>query len=86
MYRIEIAKRARRQLVKLHPQAQARLESAIDRLQHWPVRGKLISKLKGPLAGLYRLRAGDYRAFFAVDEDSQRILVERVAHRKDAYK
>jgi mRNA interferase RelE/StbE len=33
----------------------------------------------------YRLRAGDYRVLFEI-EDNSRIVVYRVCHRREAYK
>jgi len=40
--------------------------------------------LKGPFAGLRKLRAGDYRVIFAVL--GQDVLVLRIGHRRDIYK
>ena len=40
--------------------------------------------LKGELAGLFRLRVGDYRVIYARTKEG--VLVLRIAHRKDAYR
>ena len=40
--------------------------------------------LKGPFAGLRKLRAGDYRVIFAIL--GQDVLVLRIGHRRDIYK
>ena len=40
--------------------------------------------LKGPFAGLRKLRVGDYRIIFAVFE--QEVLILRIGHRRDIYK
>jgi len=40
--------------------------------------------LKGPFAGLRKLRTGDYRVIFAVL--GQDVLVLRIGHRRDIYK
>lgn len=35
---------------------------------------------------LYRIRVGDYRVIYAVDEDNQQVIVHYVRHRRDAYR
>lgn len=42
-----------------------------------------VKAIKGR-AGVSRLRVGDYRVLFASIEDA--LIVERVAHRRDAYR
>ncbi|HYT91851.1 MAG TPA: hypothetical protein VEL76_24270 [Gemmataceae bacterium] len=45
----------------------ARIQGLIERLRHWPnVSGA--KPLKGELAGKYRLRTGDYRLQFSVEQ------------------
>ena len=34
----------------------------------------------------YRIRVGDYRIVFAVDDDRQLVLVARIAHRREVYR
>ena len=41
--------------------------------------------LTGQLAGLRRLRVGDYRIVFAILNSPERVVVLRVGHRKDVY-
>jgi mRNA-degrading endonuclease RelE of RelBE toxin-antitoxin system len=43
-----------------------------------------IKNLHGDLAGASRLRLGDYRILFILEEDAMRIF--EVTHRKDAYR
>jgi mRNA-degrading endonuclease RelE of RelBE toxin-antitoxin system len=43
-----------------------------------------VKALTGPLQGLLRLRAGDYRVFFLQSADS--LHIARVLHRRDAYR
>lgn len=33
----------------------------------------------------YRLRVGDYRILYRIDDESKRIFIYRVKHRKDVY-
>lgn len=54
----------------------------VERLQRWPaVSGA--KPLRGELAGLYRIRTGDYRIVFRVEGDS--LVVERAGHRDRFY-
>ena len=34
----------------------------------------------------YRVRVGDYRALYLVDEEAQEVTVYRVAHRREVYR
>jgi len=42
--------------------------------------------LTGDKAGLWRYRMGDYRVVCRIDENTQAVLVLRVAHRKEVYR
>jgi mRNA interferase RelE/StbE len=35
---------------------------------------------------LYRLRVGDYRMIYAVDQDNRQVIVYYVRHRRDVYR
>jgi mRNA interferase RelE/StbE len=41
-----------------------------------------------PLAGRddFRIRVGDYRIVFAVDDEEKLVLVARIAHRREVYR
>lgn len=43
-----------------------------------------VKPLRGKLAGFFRLRVGDYRVLFTLDNDTMRIF--RVRHRSEAYR
>jgi len=42
--------------------------------------------LTGDKAGLWRYRIGKYRVVCRIEDDSQMVLVLRIAHRKDVYR
>jgi mRNA interferase RelE/StbE len=42
--------------------------------------------LKGGLAGLYKLREGDYRVVYEILRSENVILVHLIGHRRDIYK
>ena len=63
---------------------QVRVQSLYKRLAGWPdVSG--VKPLRGNLLGAYRLRTGDYRVLFRVDQNVQRIVVFKIAHRREVY-
>jgi len=61
---------------------QERVLEVVERLEHWPqVSG--VKTLTANWRGHSRIRTGDYRVVFKVCPD--RIVVVRVAHRKEVY-
>jgi len=42
--------------------------------------------LSGPLAGLLKLRVGDYRVVYEAERTGKRLTVHLVGHRRDIYK
>lgn len=61
---------------------QHRVDSLFGRLEKWPnVSGA--KPLRGPLAGSYRLRTGDYRVQFHIAGGS--VIVDRIGHRDGFY-
>jgi len=42
--------------------------------------------LTGEKAGLWRYRVGDYRIVCSISDEEHRVLVLRIAHRKDVYR
>jgi mRNA interferase RelE/StbE len=80
--------------VRLHPSA----ARAYRRLQG-PLRERIAAAVDGlaadqrpegvvKLAGRddYRVRVGDYRIAYAVDDDERLVLVARIAHRREVYR
>jgi mRNA-degrading endonuclease RelE of RelBE toxin-antitoxin system len=54
----------------------ARMDRLVERLRQWPaVSG--VKKLKGDLAGKYRLRTGDYRLQFRVEQTKKVVQVQK---------
>jgi mRNA-degrading endonuclease RelE of RelBE toxin-antitoxin system len=59
----------------------ARMDRLVERLQHWPgVSGA--KRLRGDLAGKYRLRTGDYRLQFRIEHVRKTIKVRRIVKKK----
>ncbi|MBI2890815.1 MAG: type II toxin-antitoxin system RelE/ParE family toxin [Nitrospirae bacterium] len=71
-----------RDLPRLPRNLQARIVRAIERrLMAAPTRYG--SRLRRSLAGLWKLRVGDYRVVYAVEGSMVRVWL--IAHRKEAY-
>ncbi|MES1217243.1 MAG: type II toxin-antitoxin system RelE/ParE family toxin, partial [Bacteroidota bacterium] len=45
-----------------------------------------VKKLKGSTEDLYRIRSGDYRVIYSVDDEIRIVDIRKVGHRKDIYK
>lgn len=83
-YRIEVARDALRTLSKLDKPARRRLESAIDRLADDP-RPSGVVAVKS-MTGCLRLRVGDYRVIYEVQDHRLVVLVIEVGHRSEIYR
>jgi len=84
-YTIEIAPAARRQLKKLDRPIQKRIARCLDGLSRDP-RPDGVVKLTDVSPPLYRIREGNFRIIYAIEEDRLVVLVVRIAHRSDAYR
>lgn len=82
-YRVTLSPMASRQLRKLDPQARRRIQAAIDLLAEHP-RPPAATQLVGG-AGEWRVRTGNYRIVYAIEDDQLLILVLRLGHRREAY-
>ena len=82
-YRVTLSPMAARQLRKLDPPARRRIQAAIDLLAEHP-RPPAATQLVGG-AGEWRVRTGDYRIVYEIEEDQLLILVLRLGHRREVY-
>ncbi len=83
-YRIELRPAARRTLAGLAREAQERIRHAIDALAATP-RPPSTVKMHGS-DGYYRLRVGDYRVVYAIEDAVLLVLVVRIGHRREVYR
>ncbi len=83
-YQIEFSRQAARQFRNLPSQIQQRLKSRIDSLAAMP-RPHGSEKLSGA-DQLYRIRVGDYRIVYAVEDNRLFVLVVKVGHRREVYR
>jgi mRNA interferase RelE/StbE len=84
MYRLGIKNSARKELDTLPKNIFLKVDAAILSLKENPFPSPQSKKLKGK--DKFRLRIGDYRVVYAVDEAQKLITIYRVRHRKDIYR
>ncbi len=82
-YRIEVTPAAVRQLRKLDSQARRRVQAAVELLANDP-RPSGAEKLVGG-NGEWRVRTGDYRIVYEVNDGVLVVLVIAVGHRREIY-
>ena len=75
---------AGRDLAKLPPDIRSRVTDVLFARENDP-RPPGTTKLSGS-ANVWRVRVGDYRVIFEIDEPAHTVLVLRIAHRRDAYR
>jgi mRNA interferase RelE/StbE len=83
VYVIRLHPDAARAFRRLHGPLRDRIGNAIDALSADP-RPHGAVKLAG--RNDYRIRVGDYRIIYAVDDDECLVLLARIAHRRDVYR
>jgi mRNA interferase RelE/StbE len=83
-YEVTFARSARRELEALDSPIVARIITRIESLAGQP-RPAGSRKLHGA-QDLWRIRVGDYRVVYAVDDRKHTVDVVRVRHRRDAYR
>lgn len=83
-YAILLAPPAERQLRSFAPAIQKRLVKRMKTLQHNP-RPQGVKKLVGA-DNLYRIREGDYRIIYTIQDDELILLVVKIGDRKEVYR
>ena len=82
-YEVRLHREAERAYRRLHGSVRDRIREAIDSLAQEP-RPRGATKLAG--RDDYRIRIGDYRIVYAVDDPERLVLVARIAHRSAVYR
>lgn len=82
-YQIHLRPRARKEFLGLPPDIARKLHEAIQSLQMDP-RPRQSSKLSGGQG--YRLRVGNYRVLYDIDDPLKVVTVYRIKHRREAYR
>jgi mRNA interferase RelE/StbE len=82
-YRVSFKSSAEKELLQLSETVVSRLFPKIEALSNNP-RPHGTKKLRGA-KHLWRIRAGDYRAIYAIDDETKEVQIMRIAHRRDVY-
>ena len=81
-YEVFLLRRAQKQLADLPKQNYAPVRDLISTLADNP-RPTRCKKLTGREG--WRVRSGDYRVIYEIDEGNKRVIILDVGHRKDIY-
>ena len=85
MYKVVLLPKAEKAFARADARLARKLAAAFELLEVDPLQHRNIKPLTGPLKGLFRLRAGDYRMVYQIDARKKTVYVVRIAHRKEAY-
>ncbi len=83
-YRVSLTPTAARQLRKFDPHARRRIQAVLELLAVEP-RPPAATRLVGG-SGEWRVRTGDYRVVYDIEDDKLLVLVLRVGHRREIYR
>lgn len=84
-YQIDLTASAEKELDRLDPQTHRRVAAKILLLEDDPRPPRTSRKLETPFEG-HRLRIGDWRVLYVVDDETHTISVYAVKHRREAYR
>jgi mRNA interferase RelE/StbE len=82
-YSIEIISKAEREFLKLPESIQRQIRKQILSLENNP-RPFGSTKLKD--SEFHRIRSGDYRVIYSIDDENKAVKILSIAHRKDVYR
>jgi len=85
MYRLLLARPAQRFFERADARLQRRLDRCFDQLRLDPRALPNLRALRGRYAGCLRHRIGDYRDVYRINDAEQTVIVEVIAHRREAY-
>jgi mRNA interferase RelE/StbE len=83
-YEVVVLQEAERQLLRLPKAVQANILARIAEFAKEP-RPQMSKPPKGA-KGVWRLRVGDYRVIYGINDRKRRIVVTQVGNRRDVYR
>ncbi|MBW2069867.1 MAG: type II toxin-antitoxin system RelE/ParE family toxin [Deltaproteobacteria bacterium] len=86
MYKIELSRKAARFYQKTDTVTARRLNLAFAKLSQDPFKHYNIKRLRGELEGSYRLRVGDIRLVYSVNDNENIVYIEVIRFRGDVYR
>ncbi|MCL0040742.1 type II toxin-antitoxin system RelE/ParE family toxin [Thermodesulfovibrionales bacterium] len=85
IYQVKLGSKAEAELRKLPSDVLRRVDSIFNALENNP-RPKGVKKLAGKKKEGWRIRVGDYRILYRIDDDRRLILIYRIRHRSEVYR
>jgi mRNA interferase RelE/StbE len=85
VYKVIISESALKQLHRFQKHVVKKIDAAILKLGINP-RPAGVKKMKGVSEDLYRIRIGDYRIIYSIEDVIKLVDVRQVGHRKDIYR
>lgn len=82
-YRIVFSARAEKAVAAMDAKLRARIVGKIDRLAADPYHSPNVTAMHG---GGYRLKVGDWRVVYEIEDDRLVIMVVRIGHRREVYR
>jgi len=82
-YQVLIKRSAEKELDAFSPNLRSRIIARLLKLENDP-RPSGIKKLQGQEA--FRLRVGDYRVLYTIDDAEQIVMVFAIGHRREVYR
>ena len=82
-YQVTIARDAERELARMQPRLRARVGAALLSLERDP-RPPGVLNLVGEEG--WRIRVGDYRILYAIDDGARVVIVFSIGHRREVYR
>lgn len=83
-YRVTLTRTAFKEHSRLETNEQKRIDNALKSLIETP-RPSGSKKLSGRQQD-WRIRVGNYRILYEIDDDNQLVTIWRIAHRREAYR
>jgi mRNA interferase RelE/StbE len=83
MYSVQVAKAASQQIAKLGRDLQERVIARLEALRQDP---RPAGSKKLVRSEYWRIRIGDYRVVYTIEDKELLVLVVRVAHRREVYR
>ena len=84
MYRIKLIRRAEKDFENLPPKIVGRVRHNIDNLAQNP-RPSDCKKIK-TVPGYLRIKSGEYRILYEVNDRENLVIINRIRHRSEAYR
>ena len=85
MYQVLLKKSAKKELNKIPTPQLRKIAQCLDKLAYTPMPAGC-KKLVSIARPLWRVRVGDYRIIYTIDQLTKIVEVHRIGHRQSAYK